>query len=715
MRVNNFIEDYDAYSKSLNGRTSQVERFFYNEKIVEIGKDGKVKPSINSQKIKEIISLRGTRLMIAPAGSGKTFSLVNIGKELEKRILLVVPNKSQSQQIGVEYNIPYIVEGVKVEKKYGGEHKKEHNVYVCVYDKYLECIQHLDIDCVVIDEAHNLQIARYREKCLESIIDNLETINSVIYLTATPYSLSYLNFDEVVDFEKKEEYKYHNYSRLIKTTSKITDTIVNIIEENYRNGFRTLIRWNNIDETKNVINYFINKNYNCSFINSEEKETLKDEKGKTIRDEEGNVTYLNEFTNMIVNSSILPDSDIYFTTCILDNGINITGIDGEKDLSNLSIVNVITGPKDLCIDNMIQLEARGRKKYHEFVVITKETHDKEEEEMPAFKAMFKMYKRLLDNSIERYEEDIKIMKDCGLSNEEIFDELKTSLNYVDFDKISNTLNGSIEINEDLEININKRNFFYFVYKKYNEKIWYHIDEVAKLFDKMEIINGYTSPHINLDEVNFSKEIQKIKELQLLGFTEEESINMVGKNDNNGITKPLKLRDIEKIEINNVNNNIKNMNEEEYKEFIEVLNDYIENPLHHRHLEKENINVYILRNLGYIQDFKNAIEKDYNLETLLKEVESVDDIDKVLKQNQYIENNRRYKEGRRLVGNGKEQQIIIETFGNFNKTISLSKKKEILAALDKKDTKKNLKRLDELMFYIFKFNNKGQVIGLNGVD
>lgn len=693
---------YNEINKLLNNKESNIKKYYYEYNILD-NKD-------NEEVLRDILTRKERNLMISKAGSGKTYSLLKVASKLDELTVLSVPNRSQALQIKQEYN----AKGIKCEAIVGDVKVSEvdgtNNLLIVVYDKLIEVLNYFKVDNLIIDEAHNLVLATYR-KILDNIEENF-TSNNILYLTATPNSLMYLAFDNVFEFEQRVPSVYPENYRIIKYKESLNKSLLDIILDNISNGKKTLIRLNDKETTRKIKEALENLNHKVGFINSNEK-------GFYIDEDTEEIVYYNELTNSVINKSILPNCDAYFTTCILDQGINITSIDGA-DLKDLEVIYCIKNAKDCMIDNIIQLESRVRSSYYRFSILVKET-----EEDRNFKDLFNLfgfyYTKLLRKKSD-LEADIKEYQKLSFSKNEIFEDIKAQLNYKDLNKEVSSYNDAISVDEDLNVIINLKRFCLFVYLKFNQQFYYSPDKLKELFNHSFIENTISEIKNNISlnddrttikakfiesltneealkskELVNTKELKKYYELLDYNFSKEEVVDII-------TTKT--TRQITQLENEKLTEEIKDIGIED----LAFLVRYLENTEDYEssNLRKLNLLTYKIKNSTYYKYFKEVIKKGFDLTFILNNIENLEDIKTYLENQQYIENNKRYLEGKRLVGTAsKEQLFIIENIGNYKDTIikDLDKKVNNLNKLLSKEFNSNYNNnnLVEILHKIFNIN------------
>lgn len=759
--VKDLFSDYNEINKILNNSESFINSYFYSSKILD-----------NIKNIKVLIDLltgnNKRRLMISQPGSGKTYSLLKVANDLGVLTILAVPNRAQAEQIEQEYkelNVKAIVGGVNVcildEEK--------HNIYVVVFDKLEEVLDRLKNEAntinLIIDEAQELVLATYREKLRDieknftrfiKIFDNYLNLLNLIYLTATPNTLMYLNFDEVIEFKQEEKDVFPNEYYMYKVYD-IKSGLTTKLIDNYNKGIRTLVRLNDKGNLRPLLEEILKEKcpgIRCSHSSSNDK-TFK-------KDKDGNITYDNEMTNSVINESCLPDSDVLFCTSIFDKGINLNYIkNGELD--KLEVIYVILNSFDCLIDNMIQTEARIRNKYYRFSIMTKiETGAISEDLKIAFpfenfeKGEFKYrklldlvkiyYKRLLRRK-KYLEEEILYYKEDKYTKKEIINEIKEALNQETIGGYKASLDDSFDINDNLEIEVNLKNFFRFVYLKYNKQLYDNPDLIKDFFikdfkDEEILSSDFSKIYLNTNDENVDDILEELKtnkniltpslsnqeekesntekhnklsrswkfkeyyNLIELGKEEEEAIDLVKNGTKATITKlknKLIVEDIKKITT---------------KDII-FINEYVKHKEDYKNkdLKKLNLFTYKLKKTSYFEHFEKCVKKYYDLEKFIKYIEDGGKVTDFFEYEQYIKTNNKYINKEKVRNfDDKIQFFIIENIGKYeNKDNSYITNKKVDELIEKiaKEFKETYTRKDlyKVLNKIFKVGENGHLNGL----
>lgn len=162
-----------------------------------------------------------TSLLIAPTGSGKTYSIIKLLKMFDEvseiKSIFIVPNSIQVEQIKIEYNIPGACGDVSVLSEL-----EKGNVIALTWDKFVQIPKEtLSKYIVVLDEVHQTYIEMFRLNKINKVYDNLQACLGQIHITATPNKLNFDNYSHIVEYKQKEQTNYE-----VKVYDKICDDII---------------------------------------------------------------------------------------------------------------------------------------------------------------------------------------------------------------------------------------------------------------------------------------------------------------------------------------------------------------------------------------------------------------------------------------------------------------------------------------------------------
>lgn len=357
-RFQDFITNSKEVQELLFGTSDyqpNIMKRTFTEKLTKNPEEG------NMEAIKELICQdNGAKsLIIAPTGSGKTYSIDAIFKQItaessEKQLLcLLCPNRVQNIQNekSDDYNFEALIEGISLEDN--GEDSRQISA---VYDKLPEIRKYKKEhpDCklrVVIDECHTLISANtFREQAISSIMRLIQSgeADSYTFITATYENMCVFSFDNILLFEDK------NYKPVFKSIdirfAEKTD-LDNLIMSTAMHESKPYIRLNSMERIKRIDKTLTNLGINSQTVTA-------DDKGYRTNDD-GTVTYNNIIFDHIVNNDDLynnkGEADVILATSLLDAGTNFTRYSPES-----TPVFVVLSEKLMNIDEIEQSFNRFR-------------------------------------------------------------------------------------------------------------------------------------------------------------------------------------------------------------------------------------------------------------------------------------------------------------------------------------------------------------------
>lgn len=164
----------------------------------------------NEQILDKAISHKGIKLVIAPTGAGKSYSLIErarvlTAKDKNCKVIIALPLKTLTLQLGKQKDVYKMVGGDSLDT--------DSQIIATTYEKMFEiedyilsqkyssqkCKVHL-----ILDESHLLVSQHlFRENAIKNIIRYIEQgyFDSVLLVTATPSPMSLFRCDEIMEFE----------------------------------------------------------------------------------------------------------------------------------------------------------------------------------------------------------------------------------------------------------------------------------------------------------------------------------------------------------------------------------------------------------------------------------------------------------------------------------------------------------------------------------
>ncbi|MFL8672045.1 DEAD/DEAH box helicase, partial [Clostridioides difficile] len=247
-------------------------------------------------------------LMVAPTGSGKTYSIINTLKELDIKALFIFPNSANVQQAIVEYNIAGAYD--KIPTKHA---LKDNNLVAMTWDKTEQLLnEDLSEYIIVIDEIHQTYTDAFRSKAIKSLNNITNKCRGRLDITATPSKLEFEIYNKVIEYKQNIQTEYK-----VKLYNKINIGKVIEILNNSNNAML-------LKDSISTLNYISKKvNKKSGVVISDTKDTSK-------------------LYDRIVSYSDMEGYEVLLNTSVIVAGVNINNpnitdivIIGEKDIGKI--------------------------------------------------------------------------------------------------------------------------------------------------------------------------------------------------------------------------------------------------------------------------------------------------------------------------------------------------------------------------------------------
>lgn len=261
----------------------------------------------NESVLDELLCNKGIKLMISPTGTGKSCSLVKRAKILTAKdknckIIIALPSRMLALQVGNQPDVYTLIGGDIMDQGY--------QIFATTYEKMFEIEEYIlrqrashkkEKIYLVLDECHLLISQHlFRERAIKGMIRCIEQnlFDSVLLITATPFSMSLFHCNEIVEFESTN------------TTPAIDKIEIILVDD--------------------VLEYIKTLDYSKEFpfirLNSEKKiEELKNEMNENLVRITAKDKNKKEYLDIVNDSKI--DStgiDLILCTSVLETGVSVT-------------------------------------------------------------------------------------------------------------------------------------------------------------------------------------------------------------------------------------------------------------------------------------------------------------------------------------------------------------------------------------------------------
>ena len=315
----------------------------------------------NVKVIDEALNTDGIKVIIAPTGSGKSYSLLSRAKELVKtnkdcKVVLALPSRALTMQVGKQKGVCAMMAGDNV--------NPNESIICTTYEKMFSVEEYIVNEryqnrkqriVLMLDEAHLLETQHlFRSDSIKGMIKCIEKklFDNVLLITATPEPLSLFRCDTIIEF--REENKLPSIGKIeILEVDSVSEYMKGL---DYDKEF-PFVRLNSKKKIEELIKEISHHNI--------AKVTSSDKNGMIYQD--------------IINHSKIDGSQVdgILSTSVIEAGVNITNYDENRVVPMV----VFEDSKTISCDDIEQFLNRIRRVGNKYVkvarVVLKKVKDKD--------------------------------------------------------------------------------------------------------------------------------------------------------------------------------------------------------------------------------------------------------------------------------------------------------------------------------------------------
>lgn len=436
--------------------------------------------------IKSHCYIGGNILLSAPTGVGKTYTFLNVGKEIIKEtdgefvFIFATPTRVQSEQNGSNYNVYTVISGVN--------DFRASQVNTVVYDKLNVILDNKHLlkgkkIIFVVDEAHELIYSKkYRKKALSLIKELSDMAYTTIHTTATPRGLEYIyKYDDILRFSKLSDSRQKVNLILDDEPLKM---LTNLISQNLTINKKMIININD----KNSITHLeeilkrIFENKKISVYTSESKDD-------------------SDFRYLIEHNKLRDDIDLALCTNILNAGINIKNNDIE--------LIYYTDSNKWNLDLIQQFAGRTRNNNSILTIIAKRA--KEEYRNDNQKTLEDIYKDWFQTLINRKRAIEKYYCDslefASKNNFEFsFEGFEAFFKTFKYEEGKDKLNTCLQFDDANILSIDKEKLIEMTLNKFDSQILY-LNSIPKIIETLS-----SALNSDVELLNFNEQYEQSEEI-----------------------------------------------------------------------------------------------------------------------------------------------------------------------------------------------------------
>jgi hypothetical protein len=357
-----------------------------------------------SSYILETIKAKDKILLNAPMGTGKTYltikNLYPYAQSLNKKMIIVIPNKAQQDNLkeNENYKVPIVNQN--------HQYNFKDDIITVTPESLPKVTEKLKKDdyFLVVDEAHETVTSfnfrrGYKDR---NIVDSEKKAFKTIHITATPRTLLFDNYEEIIKINPKV--KIENKINIMPIPDGKPTTINRVIETEIKTGKQALLFNNDIKTNKNMTNVLNGTILNDPTVKVKGDEVLTPWGMATIESEIVKEKNLKEAETLsskdketlikdaIKKGTIPKELKMLAFTSTINAGIDLK----TKHNNPILIINAYNNTN---IDSLIQLIGRFREGI-EVLILVKQVDENKEVESFSFENKYKICSHFAMGSLE---------------------------------------------------------------------------------------------------------------------------------------------------------------------------------------------------------------------------------------------------------------------------------------------------------------------------
>lgn len=259
-------------------------------------------------------------LLVAPTGSGKSYTFINTLKEFNVKALFVLPNASNVQQAMEEYDIPGAYDTISACTEIS-----KGNVIAMTWNKVAQ-LKDVDLSdyIILIDEIHQTFTDNYRKDAITGLYQMIDKCKGRIDITATATILDTSIYSYIVEYKQsiQTEYNVKMYDRFN------VDTAIRIVNSSNKSAM--------LMNDTNILKFISESTFkNSEVVTSSVKSSSK-------------------LYDNVISKSNMGNYEVLLNTSVIVAGVNIN----EKCVTDI----IVAGIKDIGTIKQYVARFRGLEK-----------------------------------------------------------------------------------------------------------------------------------------------------------------------------------------------------------------------------------------------------------------------------------------------------------------------------------------------------------------